>query len=209
MRNIMNPEPLEDTIKFLKDNIDSLEDNAYGLGYRASAYLLDGTYLPCVIFRNSKTVIDLAISRFKKEQTTNNIFQRFANRKYRDAVKTFVASGNCVNHYDIGKVEKSRFAFPISIQNQIKGETSMSWTAFVAKFKDGRHLSFGTTWNWEFFDLPENYLVDDIVEIINHSYITKSGEIVGHGSIDRTTQWDKLETIHRPRQFFECYIDNL
>jgi len=52
-------------------------------------------------------------------------------------------------------------------------------------------------------------LSGDIVEIINHSYITKSGEIVKHGSIDRTTQWDKLETIHRPRQFFECYIDHL
>jgi hypothetical protein len=206
----MNSLPDEDIIKFLKGNIQPFDDNAYGLGYRASATLKDGTFLPCVIFRNPTTLIDLAIRRFKEEQSGKSIFSKSSGLGYREIVKTFVASGNCVNHYDIAKVDKSRFAFPLDVQKQIKGETSMSWTAFVAKFKDGRHLSFGTTWNWEFFDLPNDFNAEDIVEIINHSYLLKTGEIVGHrSSFDRVTRKDEMAKIYSDRQFFECYVDNL
>lgn len=206
----MNSLPDKDIIKFLKDNIQPLDDNAYGPGYRASATLKDGTFLPCVIFRNPATLINLAIRRFKEEQSGKSIFSKSSGLGYREIVKTFVASGNCVNHYDIAKVDKSRFAFPLEIQKQIKGETSMSWTAFVAKFKDGRHLSFGTTWNWEFFDLPDDFNSDDIVEIINHSYLLKTGDIVGHrSSFDRVTRKDEMEKLYSDRQFFECYVDNL
>lgn len=63
----MGTQPMEDTNKFLKDNVEPLDDNAFGLGYRVSVYLTDGTFLPCVIFRNSNTIVDLAIRRFKEE----------------------------------------------------------------------------------------------------------------------------------------------
>ena len=76
-----------------------------------------------------------------------------------------------MNLYNIAQVDKSRFAFPLEIQRKITGETSMSWTAFVARFKDGRHLGFGTTWNWEFFDLTEDFNADDIVEIDRKSVV--------------------------------------
>ena len=75
---------------------------------------------------------------------------------YWQVVKAFVISGNRLSWYNIAKVEKSRFAFPAAIQQEIKGETSMGWTAFVVKFKDGRYLSFGTTWYDDFFDMPES-----------------------------------------------------
>ena len=181
----MNSLPETDIIRFLKDNIEPLDDNIYGLGYRASATLKDGTYLPCVTFRNPSSTINLAIKRFKEEQSGKSIFSKSSGLGYREIVKTFVTSGNCLNHYDIAKVDKSRFAFPINVQKQIQSETAMSWTAFVAKFSDGRLLSFGTTWNWEYFDLPSDYDVNDIVEIINHSYLLKTGEVTKHGSIDR------------------------
>lgn len=119
----MNYLPDKDIINFLKDNIQPLGDNAYGLGYRAAATLKDGTFLPCVIFRNPSTLINLAIRRFKEEQTGKSIFSKSSGLGYREIVKTFVASGNCVNHYDIVKVDKSRFAFPLDIQKQITGET--------------------------------------------------------------------------------------
>lgn len=206
----MNPLPVEDIIKFLKNNIEPLEDRSYGLGYRASVTLKDDTFLPCVIFRNPTTLVNLAIRRFKEELSGKSIFSKSSNLGYKEIVKSFVASGNCVSHYDIAQIEKSRFVFPLIIQKQITGETSMSWTAFVAKFKDGRQLSFGTTWNREFFDLPDNYNVDNIVEIINHSYLLKTGEVVGHlSSFDRLTRKDELEKIYSNRQFFECYIDDL
>ena len=124
-------------IKFLKNNIEPLENNAYGLGYRASAYLIDGTFLPCVIFRNSKTIVELAIRRFREEYASD----KAKKIGLYEIVKSFVASGNCINDYNISKVQKSEFAFPISIQKQIQGETSMGWTGFVVKMNDGKSFS--------------------------------------------------------------------
>jgi hypothetical protein len=206
----MSQLPEKDIIKFLKENIEPLEDNTFGFGYRASGTLKDGTFLPCVIFRNSATLVNLAIRRFKEEQSGKSVFAKSSGLGYREIVKSFVATGNCVNYYDIIEVDKSRFAFPLRVQKQIQGETSMSWTAFVAKFKDGRHLGFGATWNWEFFDLPDSYNANDIVEIINHSYLLKTGEIVGHrSSFDRVTNKDQMDRIYSDRPFFECYVDYL
>lgn len=202
--------PVVDIIKFLKDSIEPLENNAYGPGYRASATLKDGTFLPCVTFRNPATLVNLAIRRFEEEQSGRSIFAKSSGLGYKEIVKSFVAGGNSINHYDIAQIDKSRFAFPLNIQKQIEGETSMSWTAFVAKFKDGRQLSFGTTWDWEFFDLPDDYNAGDIIEIINHSYLLKTGEVIGHrSSFDKVARKDELEKIYRDRQFFECYVDNL
>lgn len=198
-----------DVINFLKNEIDPLEDSNFGLGYRASVTLKDGTFLPCVIFRNPSTIVNLAIRRFKEELSGKSIFSKSSGLGYWEIVKTFVTNGNCVNYYDIVKVEKSKYAFPLHILKQIRGETSMSWTAFVAKFKDGRVLGFGTTWNTEFFDLPTDYQVETIVEIINHAYLLKSGEIALHRSFDRITRKDEIAEIYGSKPFFECFIDNL
>ncbi|MBL7888432.1 MAG: hypothetical protein JNL24_02705 [Bacteroidia bacterium] len=206
----MRQQQTKDIIKFLKDNIEPLEDNAYGLGYRASVYLTDGTFLPCVIFRNPKTVVNLAIRRFKEEQKGNGIFSRSSGVGYYNTVKNFVSNGNCINYYDIDKVEKSKFAFPLSIQQQIRGETTMGWTGFAAKMKDGKYFGFGTSFHWEFFQMPDNYSVDDIDEIINHSYVLKSGELRSHKVpfFEHPDDY-KYAIIYRERPFFECYIDNL
>jgi hypothetical protein len=200
----------EDVIKFLKDNVEPLEDNSYGVGYRAAAYLIDGTYLPCVIFRNPKTVVDLAIRRFKEEQSGKSIFSKSSGLGYYDIVKNFVTNGNCINDYDIERVEKSKFAFPLKIQLQIKGETTMGWTGFAAKMKDGKHFGFGTTFRWEFFQMPDGYTVEDIEEIINHSYVLNTGELRSHreGPMTRPEEY-KNAVVYRERPFFECFIDNL
>jgi len=206
----MRHQQSEDIIKFLKDNVEPLQDSAYGPGYRASVYLIDGTFLPCVIFRNPKTVVNLAIRRFKEEQKGKSIFNKSSGLGYYNIVKTFVTNGNCINDYDIDRVEKSKFAFPLTIQKQIQGETTMGWTGFAAKMKDGKHFGFGTNFRWEFFQMPDNYSVDDIVEIINHSYVLKTGELRSHreGEMTRPEEY-KDAVVYRERPFFECYIDNL
>jgi len=187
----------KEIIKFLKEKIEPLEDNVYGTGYRASICLVDGTFLPCVIFRNSKTIVELAIRRFEEEQNGRSI------------VKSFVARGNCINAYGIGKIEKSKFAFPLSILKQIQGETHMGWTGFVGRMKDGECFSFGTTFLMEFFDMPEKYSVEDIDEIINHSYISKLGEIRScYAEVEKPTDKHN-DLIYRERPYFECYLDNL
>lgn len=207
---VMDPLPEKDIIKFLKDNIDPSEDNSSGKEYRASVTLIDGTLLPCVIFRNTAPIVNLAIRRFKEEQTGKSIFAKRSGLGYPEIVKTFVASGNRVNHYDIAGIGKSRFAFPLSVQKQIKGETSMGWTAFVAKFKDGRLLNFGTTWSVDFFDLPPGYEVEDVEEIINHSYLLKTKEVVTlRHPFDSSERRGAIEKIYRNRPYFECFLDGL
>jgi len=202
--------PPEEIIKFLKENIEPLDDNFYGFGYRASVYLTDGTYLPCVIFRNPSKMVCLAIKRFKEEKNGNGIFSKSSGVGYYNIVKTFVANGNCLNEYDIAKIEKSPYAFPIHILKQIQGETTMSWTCFVAKMKDGSHIGFGTTFYTEFFDIPDGYSADDIIEITNHSYIHESGQIYKYRErpFMSSDDYDKI-IVCRERPFFECYVDNL
>jgi hypothetical protein len=46
--------------------------------------------------------------------------------------------------------------------------------------KDGTYVGFGTTFHWEFFQMPEGYSVYDIEEIINHSYVLQTGELRSH-----------------------------
>ena len=131
----------EHIIKFLKENVEPYQYSAYGLGYRAAAYLKDGIYLPCVMFRNPSTIVDLAIRRFKEEQKGNSVFNKANGLEYYNIVKSFGTNENCVNEYDIERVEKSKYAFPLAIQKQITGETTMGWTGFAAKMKDGKMTS--------------------------------------------------------------------
>ena len=179
-------------------------------GYRAAVYLTDNTYLPCVIFRNPKAVVELAIRRFDEERKGKGIFSKGSVIGYREIVKTFVTSGNCINDYDISRVEPSKYVLPKNIEAQIEGETTMGWTGFVAKMKDGKYVSFGTTYRFEFFNMPDNYSASDIVEIINHSYTTPSGELRQHDVpfSEEIPDYDQ-SLIYRDRPFFECYLDNL
>ena len=200
----------ENKIKFLKDNIESFQDHAYGLSYRAAAFLKDGTHLPCVIFRNPSTIVKLAIRRFKEEKKGNGIFNQGSGIGYYNIVKGFVINGNRINEYDIERIEKSKYAFPLVIQKQIIGETTMGWTGFAAKMKDGKTFGFGTSFSFEFFSMPEGYVVEDIVEIINHSYVLESGEICSHrqGPLTRPEEFKKA-VVYREKPYFDCFIDNL
>src|ERR1700761_2556882 len=96
----------ETLLKFLKENIEPISDNIYGAGYRASVYLTDGTYLPCIVFRSSSGLVNLALKRFKEEQSGKSIFSKSSGLGYAEIVKTFVTKGNCLNDYDIERIEK-------------------------------------------------------------------------------------------------------
>jgi len=96
----------KDIVKYLKNNIEPIEDNSYGQGYRASVYLRDGTYLPCVVFRSSSKIVKLAIRRFKEEKKAKGFFNKISGMGYYNIVKSFVTTGNCLNEYDIAKLRK-------------------------------------------------------------------------------------------------------
>ncbi|WP_350290044.1 hypothetical protein [uncultured Croceitalea sp.] len=201
---------LEEKIKFLKDNIEPLSDQIYGDGYRASAYLTDGTYIPCVRFRNPELRTKQAIKRFDEERKGKSIFKSGSGNGYGEIVELFVTGGNSLNKFDIDRIELSPYAFPKAVLSQIRGETSMGWTGFCAKMNDGKIFGFGTSFLFDFFQMPKGYVANDIAEIINHSYISKDGTIKEH-KIGWTSQREdyNLNVIHRERPFFDCYIKGL
>ena len=61
--------------------------------------------------------------------------------------------------------------------------------------KDGKHFGFGTTFHWEFFQMPDGYSVDDIEEIINHSYVLKNGELRSHRQGPKTIPEEYKEAV--------------
>ena len=197
-----------DIVTYLKNNIEPLEDKLLGEGYRASVHLVDGLLLPCVVFRNPTKTIELAIRRFREEQSGRGISR--SKNGYKEIVEHFITRGNRINVYDIASIKESDFAFPVSILKQIRGETIMSWTGFAAKMKDGKHFGFGTAYGCTFFHMPDGYSAKDIDEIVNHSYVLKTGELSPHKiTYANFSDVYKDTIVYRERPFFECYIDGL
>jgi len=198
-------------IQFLKDNIEPLKKEFEGNQYRCSAYLKDGTYLPCVIFQNPGPTVNQAIKRLKEERTGKSIFAKILRFDgYRDMVKLYTTSGNKVNEYDIARVEISPFALPKHILSTIDGETTMSWTGFGVKMKDGKKFGFGTSFLFEFFQMPEGYEANDIDVILNHQYMSTSGELKEHNV--PFTEWPSdydEKAIYRECQYFKCYMEGI
>lgn len=136
-------------VGFLKTESEPLPHRFYGSRYRAAAYLTDGTYLPCVVFQSERKQVDLALRRFGELKNKPE--------QYRSVVATFVANKSSVAGYKVIRVEASPFAWPLSTLRKIHGETTMGWTAFVVEMNDGRRFSYGTSFEFEFFDLPQGY----------------------------------------------------
>jgi hypothetical protein len=181
----------EEIAEFLKKNIEPLPPSRfYGASYRVSVTLKDGLYLPCVVFQNASQVVDLAIKRFDETRGNKslNIMQ-----DYPAIVRSFVTTGNTLNDYDVREIGISPFAIPLARFMEIRGETSMSWTAFTAVMNDGKEFQFGTTFLMEFFEMPDGYTASDIQKIIPAAPLEKrsSGKI------------------YRERPFFTCYIDGI
>ena len=79
--------------KYLVENVQPLTGGILGDYYRASAYLRDGTYLPCVMFGNPTKLVNLAIGRFA--ETAKNEYE------HRLVAGSFVARRSAVPIYDV------------------------------------------------------------------------------------------------------------
>ena len=194
-------------LEFMQSGIEPIRDSTYGDGYRCSAYLSDGTFLPCVMLRNGDPITELALRRFDEEKKGKGIFRK-NDDSYKAIVKHFLTSGNRVNAYDIARVEPSKYAIPLTLLSQIHGETTMSWTGFVLEMRDGKYIAFGTTFLFEFFNMPEPYSFADVVAVHNHSYVTKAGELksLREGFMEAPSDYDQT-LVNRERPYFVCYVD--
>jgi hypothetical protein len=177
---------------FALQNVQPLEDKIYGSRYRVAAHLKDGTYLPCVVLQSKKAQSELALRRFKE--------LRWKRAQYRSVVESFVSSCSQVAEYHLEDVEVSPFAWPIELLRTIHGETTMGWTAFVAEMKDGTMYSYGTHFNFEFFDLPQGYTHSDISKIHSGMVYSKTRGL-------ETFSMAALKEIrpYREKPFFTCY----
>jgi hypothetical protein len=192
--------------EYLSSGVEAFPDSAYGPGYRCSAHLIDGTFLPCVVLRSSGSTVQLASRRFEEERKGKGLFRRKGS--YEEIVRSFIAAGNQVNSYDIARVEPSRYAIPMALLRQIHGETSMSWTGFVFQMTDGSCFAYGTTFRTEFFNLPEGYTFGDVERVHNHSYVSNSGEVCSLR--DRMAEHladYNASIVLREKPYFVCYSD--
>ena len=187
---------LDELVRFLTDNIEPLTDRIYGNRYRASVRLTDDTYLPCVVFQSKKLQVDLALRRFDQLRSDPS--------QYKMVVETFAACGSRLNDYQIKAVEPSPYAWPLAVLKQIHGETVMSWTAFVVEMGDGKLFSYGTSFSFEFFDLPDGYSHTDIRKI--HSGMLHS-QVQGLQPFSMDLQ--KEINPFREKPFFTCYLKEL
>jgi hypothetical protein len=183
----------EEMAKFVTDNIEPLRDQIYGNRYRVAAHLNDGTYLPCVVLQSRQAQVKLALRRFREERSN-----------YESIVETFVAGGSHVADYQLKDVEVSPFAWPLKLLKIIHGETAMGWTAFVAEMKNGTMYSYGTSFNFESFDLPSGYSHSDIARIHSGMVYSKTAGLVAF-SMKLVQETHPL----RERPFFNCYLQAL
>ncbi|MGO9446616.1 MAG: hypothetical protein ACLPXB_17860 [Thiobacillaceae bacterium] len=80
----------------------------------------------------------------------------------------------------------------------------MAWTAFVVEMGDGKRFSYGTSFSFEFFDIPAGYKFDDIKEI--HSGMIHSDS---EGMQPFTRAHNTQVKYFREKPFFTCYIDGI
>ena len=183
----------EEIIAFAQSHLEVIPSHVEGLSYRCTAYLNDGLYLPCVLIASRRERVSLAVKRF--QETQEDAKKPSAQRRwghgmqYEDIVSNFAAKGNQVNSYDIARLERSAFAIPLSVLKQVKGETSMGWTQFTGVMQDGLEFSFGTSFHTNFFQMPDGYIADDIVQVFSHNRLPGQ--------------------LFRERPFFVCYIEGI
>ena len=192
-------------VKDITNTVEPVQSFSDGPIYRCSLTLKDGTFLPCAVLQSKQRLVELAKRRIKEDMDREP--PPGAPDPYTSIVSVFVAGGNRINDYEVSSASESEYAPPLALLSQIQGETTMGWTGWVFKMKDGKAFSYGSTLNFEFFQLPENYAFTDVVEVINHSYVDAAGAV---RSLREPGQKDyDIESVFRERVFFSCAVDGI
>jgi hypothetical protein len=194
-------------VKRIVGDVEPMRDDIYGPQYRCSLTLEDGTFLPCALLQSRERLVDLAKRRIREEMERKGVFA--GRDPYGQIVEGFVANGNRVNDYDVASAAPSRFAIPLSLLSRIHGESTMGWTGWVFRMRDGRAFSYGTTFSTEFFHLPDGYDFSDVDEVINHSVVSEEGVITGLQRGGVPPAWSFSSATFRERTFFSCAVDGL
>lgn len=188
-------------IDFLEGNVETDSVDG-GREFRASVHLRGGVFLPCVVFRGLSEQVSLLGGRFD-----DKIRASVGAKDAFSQILAFTLGRNAVKSSCIVKIERSRNAMPREILAQIRGETLMSWTGFVLKMNDGKMFSFGTTFDFRFFALPDGYGFGDVAEVVNHSYVDRDGTIQMYRR-HSLRDLDGVEIFH-DMDYFSCYMEGI
>lgn len=187
--------------------IEPIADNSYGPIYRCSATLEDRTFLPCVALQSRSAKVNLA--KLRITETLEGKSRLRSDDPFGDMIATFATNGTQISDYKIRSIGASRFAVPISLMEQIHGETTMAWTGWVFRMRDGRCFSYGSPFRWDFLDLPAGYEFSDVAEVINHSYIDSDGNVTPLRQGGLLPEGYDRDHILRERIHFVCYVDGI
>lgn len=198
---------MDKRLQEIVSKVEPLSDSIYGPRYRCSFILKDGTHLPCAVVQSKIKLVELARRRLNEEMSGKGSMG--GPDPYGQLLTSFVAGGNKVNEYDILSASPSKYAPPLSLLQQIHGETTMSWTGWVFEMKDGKLFSYGSSFRMEFFDLPEGYSFDDVTKVHNHSFVSENGSLVSLQRGGRLPADYHRANIFREKVFFTCYINGI
>ncbi len=186
---------------------DFIEDPIFGPMYRAAAVLNDGTEIPCLTFKSKRKLVELAKRRIKEEIDGKGFLR--GSDPYGQIVSVFAAGGNRVNDYDIAKISASKHAIPNDLRAKIHGETFMGWTGWVFEMTDGKLFQFGSSFSFDYFDMPTGYGFNDVAKVHNHSYLNKAGELVALRCGAFPPEEYQRDKVFRERVAFECAIEGI
>lgn len=198
----------KEIVSFLKNNIEPIIVSDGELVYRASAYLLDGLLLPCVVFRNSQKAYVKMEDNLKQ-----SIKRSFFGKKIRETYIHYLLTlnkQNTINIIDISKVEKSKYSLPAHLLKRFDSTDFFLADGFVGIMSDGTTIGFGSNSNYCFLDMPDGYTADDIVEVKENHYVLTSGQVVERfrDSLDNTELYKDTVT-YANRPYFTCYLNDL
>lgn len=158
-------------ISFLKTSIEPIGDVYSDEAYRAAVYLADGTYVPCVIFRNKNNISKFLLNRFSDLQDKKNF-------KDTNIVPSLFDGACTLQFFKVAKVEESSYALPVKLRDVLSstGETGMGYTSFEGQTDDGKKYIFAGTSEFAFFHMPEGYNAKRLINVVPHK--TNSGSVV-------------------------------
>ena len=138
----------------------------YAPSYPVSATLTDGTVLPCVLIESADARVSQALRRIKETQGDSV--------NYPSYVKNLATAFNNVSHYDISSISECPFALPAALHEVVSraGETAMSHIAFVGTFTNGTAVNFASSYELEFFSMPEGLRGTDLKSVKPHRQCT-------------------------------------
>jgi hypothetical protein len=119
--------------------------------------------VPCAVLQSRERLVELAKRRIKEEMSGKGFIAM--PDPYGQIVNSFVTHGNLINDYEVSSASESKYAIPLDLLSQIHGETAMGWTGWVFKMNDGKLFSYGSTFHFEFFQLPEAMIFQTLVRL--------------------------------------------